>query len=271
MQCPNCLIEFSDLHFYCPNCRTSVLDYEPEGKKGRRGRIERVGVRILNLLLGLFIIGGLVLMGRAVRWSELFTAISRNVDVSAETSSSPRAERASRTRTATPSRDEDSATPARTGVSVASKKSPGVESVREMPQQIEELPAVEDQPQGTKPAVSPSKTEGPSPGTSPQSTLDLRTETQTSGNNVQLGIEEIDSKTDVETGVVAINSYTTARIYINGQFSGLTPRTIKLSAGDHQIRLIADGYEDWTRRIRLKKQQQVGIMASMKKKGAQKD
>ncbi|MCI0664731.1 MAG: PEGA domain-containing protein [Acidobacteria bacterium] len=72
-------------------------------------------------------------------------------------------------------------------------------------------------------------------------------------------------------GVVAINSYTQARIYINGQFSGTTPRTIRLSAGDHQIRLTADGYDDWTRRIRLKTKQQLGIMASMKRKGPAKN
>jgi hypothetical protein len=84
-----------------------------------------------------------------------------------------------------------------------------------------------------------------------------------------LGVEQIDAKSAGETGFVSVNSYTPARIYVDGQFSGVTPRTIRLTAGDHQIRLIADGYEDWTRRVRLKARQQVGIMASMKKKVTQ--
>src|SRR5262249_19918768 len=112
------------------------------------------------------------------------------------------------------------------------EKSNSFESVRAMPQKIEELPSAQDQSQSEQP------------------------------------VEQVGAKNSNETALV-INSRTPdqaqVRIYVNGQFSGTTPRTIKLIAGDYQIRLIADGYEDWTRRVRLKNKQQVDLRASMKK------
>ena len=73
---------------------------------------------------------------------------------------------------------------------------------------------------------------------------------------------------DAAHGYLAIDSYIAAKIYVDGQFSGTTPRTVKLIPGDHQIRLIADGYDDWTRRVKLRGSQQVGIKAAMKKRGS---
>src|SRR5262249_3497999 len=88
-------------------------------------------------------------------------------------------------------------------------------------------------------------------------------------DGTELDVEHIEVKKRGEVGYVAIDSYIPARIYVDGQFSGLTPRTVKLSVGDHLVRLIAEGCEDWTRRVKLKSDQQIGIMASMKKKLAQ--
>src|SRR5262249_25683778 len=84
-------------------------------------------------------------------------------------------------------------------------------------------------------------------------------------------VERISAKSGNEGGLVVINSDVPAKLYIDGQFSGTTPRTVRMNAGDLQIRLIADGYDDWTRRIKLKNRQQLGITASMKKKDAQKN
>ncbi len=267
MQCPRCQTEVSDWHFYCPNCRTLVQGYGLDEEKPRRGKIERVGARVLNVVAGIFIIGVLVLMGRAVQWKELFNAIRGDTGVSAD-ATSPKAERASRTRAPAAQRGDSSPTPAKTAASVRPGKSPAVESVRAMQQKIEELPAVEEQPQAPvpKPPASPAKVENSPPASASESASIPRSTAKPVVNDVRLGVEQIDAKTAGETGMVAINSYAPARIYVDGQFSGTTPRTIRLTAGDHQIRLIADGYEDWTRRIRLKSRQQVGIMASMKKK-----
>ncbi len=271
MQCPKCQTEVSDWHFYCPNCRAQVQDYTPENKKPQRGKIERVGARVLDVLVGIFIIGVLVLMARAVQWKELFDAIRGNTDVSADVPSNSKIKRSSRAGTSAGQRDDSLPAPAKTEEAVREEKSAAIESVRAMPQKIEELPSVEDQPQPPKPPASPAKVENTPAVTIPESASAPKPAAQPARNDVQLGVEQIDSKDNGEAGVVAINSYTPARIYVDGQFSGTTPRTIKLTAGDHQIRLIADGYEDWTRRVRLKNRQRVGIMASMKKKETQKD
>lgn len=68
------------------------------------------------------------------------------------------------------------------------------------------------------------------------------------------------------TGLVTIKSYVPARVYIDGVYSGSTPRSVKLLAGEHTISLLADGYHDYSRKVKVSGQQQVGILASMSKK-----
>jgi cytoskeletal protein RodZ len=270
MQCPRCQTEVSEWQFYCPNCSAQVQNYTPEFEKPRRGKIERVGARVLSALLAIFIVGGLVLMARAVQWKQLFDSIRGNADASAETSSGSKNERSSRARASTVRSDDGSPTPTKAEDSARAEKSQAVESVRALPQKIEELPSTDDQPQTPK-SNPPAKVEGPPPEAVSKSAPSPKSAAQPARDGVQLGVEQIDAKSSGETGQVTISSYTPAKIYIDGQFSGITPRTIRLTAGDHQIRLMADGHEDWTRRVRLKAQQQVGIMASMKKKSPQKD
>lgn len=270
MQCPRCQTEVSEWQFYCPNCSAQVQNYTPEFEKPRRGKIERVGARVLSALLAIFIVGGLVLMARAVQWKQLFDSIRGSAGASAETSPGSKNERSSRARASAVRPSDGSPTPAKAENSARAEKGQVAESVRALPQKIEELPSADDQPQTPKPNP-PAKVEGATPGAISESASTPKPAAQPARDGVQLGVEQIDAKSSGETGLVTINSYTPARIYVDGQLSGITPRTIRLTAGDHQIRLIADGYEDWTRRVRLKAQQQVGIMASMKKKSPQKD
>jgi len=82
----------------------------------------------------------------------------------------------------------------------------------------------------------------------------------------EISIEPPDPTLTDGLGLLTVKSYTRARIYIDGQFSGLTPRTIKLLAGEHAVSLMADGYEEWRRKIRLRGREQVGVLASMNKK-----
>ncbi|MGH9835641.1 MAG: PEGA domain-containing protein [Blastocatellia bacterium] len=270
MQCPRCQTEVSDWQYYCPNCRAQVQNYTPEFERPQRGKFERVGARVLSALLAIFIVGGLVLMARVVQWKQLFDSIRGNADASTETSPGSKNDRSSRTRASTSRPDDGSPTPTRAEDSAGAQKSQVVESVRALSQKIEELPSADDQPQAPKPKP-PTKAEETPTAAIPESASTPKSAAQPTRDGVQLGVEQIDAKSNGETGFVAINSYTPARIYVNGQFSGITPRTIRLTAGDHQIRLMADGHEDWTRRVRLKAQQQVGIMASMRKKSPQKD
>ncbi|MFN0122683.1 MAG: PEGA domain-containing protein [Blastocatellia bacterium] len=90
------------------------------------------------------------------------------------------------------------------------------------------------------------------------------------GNNTEHGVEirldPPDKDLNKSTGSVSINSYSRAYIYIDGQFSGATPRVVRLLAGDHVITLRADGFDDWTRKVSLHGRQQVGLMASMSRR-----
>jgi len=237
MQCPKCQAEVPEWHFYCPSCCAQVRTYRPEIEKPPRGRFERAGARVLNALVWISIIAALILTGRAVQWRELFAAVRGYTDVSEESGTDSKVKRGPHIRS-----DEghpDSKAPK------SQKPKSSAETVK-----VESSPAI-------APPDSNSKSAGqPTPPTTVDSHLD---------------IEQHDAKNGNEPGLVSVNSHASARIYINGQFSGVTPRTIKLAPGDHQIRLIADGYEDWSRRVRLKTKQQVEIMAPMKKKGAQKD
>lgn len=272
MKCPKCKAEVPEWHFYCQNCHIQIHDYKPEAERPPLGRIERAGARVLNALVGLSIIAVLVLTGRAVQWSELFAAIRGDTSVSAESRLASKESRSTRARSTEGRREDEPPTDVKAVEASGREKKDVVESVRAMPQKIEELSSVEDSPHtlSLKPSAAAPKVHKPEdvPATAaPASTLKpAAQQTGQAGADAQLSIEQIDPKNSGETGLVAIKSYTPARIYINGQFSGLTPRIVKLIAGDHQIRLIADGYEDWTRRVRLKAKQQVGIMASMKKK-----
>jgi len=232
MQCPKCQAEVPEWQFYCSNCRAQVQTYKPEVERPLRGRFERAGLRVLNALVWVSIIIALVLVGRMALWSELIASIRGEAAVSEKVETDSKVKRASRSHSEKGRGDTKTPKAAKVVEASGGEKSDPVASQSATPQKVEKLPPTQDQPQSQNP------------------------------------VEQIVAKNGDETGLV-INSHTPAKIYVNGQYSGITPRTIKLDTGDYQIRLMADGYEDWTRRIRLKNKQQVGISASMKKKGSQ--
>ena len=85
-------------------------------------------------------------------------------------------------------------------------------------------------------------------------------------SGAELGIEPVEAAFSPNIGLLTIKSYTRARVYIDGQFSGYTPRSVRLTTGEHKLILLADGYEEWGRSLRLKGNQQIGIMAALVKK-----
>jgi hypothetical protein len=198
---------------------------------------------VLYALVWASIIAALVLVGRMAPWRELIAAIRGETDLSVKAEADSKVKRASRPQSdkgrpgaKTPKAANDKTQKAAKVVEASSEvgKNAPAESLPATPQKVEKLPPAQDQPEAQKP------------------------------------VEQLGAKNSDEAGLV-INSFTPARIYIDGQFSGTTPRTIKLNTGDHQVRLIADGYEEWTRRVRLKNKRQVEISASMKKKVAPKE
>ncbi len=88
----------------------------------------------------------------------------------------------------------------------------------------------------------------------------------TTETNPQLEVESAGVLLPANTGLVTIKSYVPARVYIDGVYSGSTPRSVKLLAGDHTISLLANGYHDYSRKVKVSGQQQLGILASMSKK-----
>lgn len=57
-----------------------------------------------------------------------------------------------------------------------------------------------------------------------------------------------------------------ARIYIDGSFSGSSPRTLRLSAGEHTLLLVMDGYEAWERKLTIPGGKAAVLRADMQKK-----
>lgn len=92
------------------------------------------------------------------------------------------------------------------------------------------------------------------------------------GENASFGAELRNAQSEVaanrHTGSVTLNSSKRAKVYLDGQFSGFTPQTVRLTPGEHKVSVLADGYEEWNRKIRLKAGQQLGLKASLKKTAA---
>jgi hypothetical protein len=87
-------------------------------------------------------------------------------------------------------------------------------------------------------------------------------------SRASLELDAADLVLTSRTALLTIKSYVPARIYIDGAFSGVTPRAVKLLAGEHTVTLVADGYQEWTRKVRLSGQQQTGMLVSLKKPDA---
>jgi hypothetical protein len=229
MRCPKCQAEVQEWHFYCQNCHIQVQGYGPETENHTRGRVERAGARVINALVGILVITVLVLTARAVQWTEIYAAIRGDAVAPARADTAPKARRALHAKSDASRTEDKDSTPAK----------------------------ITEEPKGKKDTA-----------TTPETNPAAKSETDAASDAPPTGVESMNAMSGDAEGLVAINSDVPARIYINGQFSGTTPRTVKMKVGDLQIRLIADGYDDWTRRIKLKSRQQLGITAAMKKRDA---
>ncbi len=92
------------------------------------------------------------------------------------------------------------------------------------------------------------------------------TKVNSSNSELRLEVDASPVVLQKNIGLVSINSYIPARIYIDGQFSGMTPRAVKLVAGEHQISLMAEGYREYSRKVKVDGHQQIGMVASMTRK-----
>ncbi|HLK32623.1 MAG TPA: PEGA domain-containing protein [Terriglobales bacterium] len=68
--------------------------------------------------------------------------------------------------------------------------------------------------------------------------------------------------------VATVNLTTTpdgADVYVDGQFSGNSPATLKLKPGKHTIRVSMSGYKDWTRDLSIDAGSSVHLAAALEK------
>lgn len=269
MQCPKCRADVPEWHFYCSNCNALVSDARARAEKDGTGVVERTGQKVVKLLFAIFIGGLIVLMARAVQWRDLAKLVSGDAARAA----------------AVPASKKDQAGAAKPEKNALAKSNLPAESA-EKPKRSPQLPAPQEkiamaaQPTATGIAVSleaPRVKAKSAPVLPPASNGQIALQA-TSGPKIipptsaaqktefrSTSIAKGQQQT-VKIGFVEISSNTPARIYVDGQFSGRTPRVINLKAGDHQIRLIAEGYEDWARNVNLKTLEQMGIKAAMEKK-----
>jgi hypothetical protein len=266
MRCPNCQVEVQDWHFYCQNCHVQIQGYSRETDKPARGRIEKAGARVINALVGTLIIIVLVLTARAVQWKEIYAAIHGDAAALAKSDTVSEVKRTLRAKSDAGRPEGKVSTQSKTSEGQKGKKDAAVE--REKSQKVEELPPGAGQTQTQKVALMAKPLHVDNVIT-PKAADPAAKSALPASDTPKPGVGEMNAKNGAGGGLVTITSDVPAKVYINGQFSGTTPRSVKMNPGDLQIRLIADGYEDWSRRVKLKTSQQLGITASMKKKSAQ--
>lgn len=70
-----------------------------------------------------------------------------------------------------------------------------------------------------------------------------------------------------ETGVLTITSTTLSQVYIDHNIVGNTPLEVHLSAGKHVIRVVADGYDPFVRKIKITANQPQNLSATLSRGG----
>ena len=59
--------------------------------------------------------------------------------------------------------------------------------------------------------------------------------------------------------------HSSAKIYIDGSYSGTTPETIKsIVPGNHKVEIKKDGYKVWSKRVKVKAGEEASIFARLK-------
>lgn len=257
MQCPGCQGEVLGWHFYCPDCRTqlrwttgtSLTAYEigkiepPEPRPSRKLPVILTAAAVSGVVLAIIVTA----VNLSHRNAAPHQSLTQNAFVLAE--SVALAESVVKRPVA------------RHAASTASERKLGEKAAQ--PLTPEHAPR-----ESPKPLAKPEPSERDAQldaAPAPQRAALKSTATETV-KDAEINAEPLDSAFDPRTSLLTIKSDTRARIYINGQFSGVTPRTIRLLAGEHTITLSADGCEDWSRKIQLQGRQQMNIMAPLSKK-----
>jgi hypothetical protein len=98
----------------------------------------------------------------------------------------------------------------------------------------------------------------------PSPTLEFAVAKPKPGKGEERG-KPVATQATASAGLLIVKSPAIARIYVDGKFAGNTPHSFTVAAGEHVLMLVAEGYQQWTRKVVVKGNQQVGIMAALQK------
>ncbi len=236
-KCPMCCTQVVESHYYCPECRYPVNTPIIDPGDGTTSILEQIRQGWVSLLLIIGFIGGSVILVRAIDWrslnlmlhGETMTAEEKNLDKQSVT------ERLARRKVSR----------GRNQVTGSAANAPQLAANQES--RAQSAPATDLAVASSSGAAAVERTANRANHSDDQS----------------VEIEQFEAPPTDQTGIVTIKSQATARVYIDGQYSGVTPRTVNLNAGEHQVRLVSDGYLEWNDRIQVRSRKQTGVLASM--------
>lgn len=290
MRCPVCQDDFSSRHSACPKCQILLLPVQGETiseHEQLESEQSRSGLMTILRVAGLVI--ALIGLATVVRLNYVSGGREREAKSKAGPSASispvvsDSADKTARTKVVagspeevlsrqTDGKKEELSEEKNNSLSAHTRRGP--ESLRSVTQDNSDKKSSAAKPENNTAnnaslnniAESAAASATSSVAAAPQAEPSVTASAPEAESGTEINLEPLDKTLGVNTGLVTLDSYTKARIYVDGQFSGITPRTIKLLSGEHTILLIADGYEEWTRKIRLNGRQQTGLMASMNRK-----
>lgn len=244
-RCPNCKCEVIEWHSFCQDCHVHIPSYVASERtvSTYRGKVDRSWTTWL--LIAGFVTGSGLLAG-SIDWLQL-SQLLRGQTMTAE-------EVARVNESVREKLDRRRVSRGRAGQMVdgsASQSGAVVASAAPTP--------VETATDGATPAASSTSSERGASLAS-YASYSARTGAEIAPD---VEIQQVEAAPTERTGIVSINCQVPARIYINGQYSGTTPRAVHLNAGEYQIRLVSEGYLEWNSKVRVRDRQQMGVLASM--------
>lgn len=244
-RCPNCKCEVVEWHSFCQDCHVHIPSYAaPERTVTTyRGKVDRSWTTWL--LIAGFVTGSGLLAG-TIDWrqlSQLLRGQTMTAEEVARVNESVRVKldrrRVSRGRAG------------QVGESSVPQSETVVASAAPTPLEVAT--------NGARPASASANTER-EVSLASYASYNARTGSEMAPD---VEIQQVEAAPTERTGIVSINCQVPARIYINGQYSGTTPRAVHLNAGEYQIRLVSEGYLEWNSKVRVRDRQQMGVLASM--------
>ena len=282
MKCQNCLREIATWHTYCPHCQTRVSpptysiithDLTETPEQNSRRKLLRNTVQFTLFGIALIALAGVIRLNqpRANAPAKDIPGTQPESAAAAKLNTIPDAVAALPLPASAPGRNENIEPKNSQPIALFS----AVVVARAMNKRVPSvaIPRAKNEPPRKIIAVAAPSGEVAPVDEAPPKKLAALIKSPTAQEvtakkeaEPNLEIESGAASLNAKIGLLTIKSYVPARVYIDGTFSGVTPRSIKLLTGDHAITLMANGYQEYSRVVTVKGQQQIGILAAMNKK-----